>query len=634
MQRRLLAIALTATLAVAGASTWLFLPTSRDASDTSVDHPVALSAAAASPIGTVFVVMMENTDWSSVKGSSSWPYFNSLLPTGASAESYRSGNHPSLPNYVMLEAGQNFGETNGSYLPQDHPISSDAHLATQLRAANVDWKYWAEDLPGNGQTCNTTDPGTPYSLDHNAQVYFDDVRNDPAYCIAHERPYSELAGTLAANTVSGYNLIVPNDYHQGEKLAPGVTDKHRQADDWLSHEIPMLTASAAYDAGAPILILWDESAGTNTNPSGLLVLGKYAKVGYSNSVLYSHGSTLRTMQEIFGVGPFLGSAATATDLSDLLTVSLGSGTSPPTDTHPPTAPSGVTATVNGPTQVTVTWSAATDDVGVASYRVMRGTTVVAPAVTGLSFVDTTVTPGSTNTYTVYAVDAAGNLSPASGASAPVTTPASTPSSPVAVDAVGGGTTASTNASSLSWTHTTATGANLLLVAVEFNDGHRSVSGVKYAGRPMTRVSSSLARSGTTTSDRHVEVWKLTDPPVGSSRVAVTLTGGTASITGQSQTFTHVNVTTSVGTAVARGARTPNPSVTVSSTLRGLVFTAVSTRSGPPTPPSGAISPLINKAGAAAYGGAAALPGDGRVTATWTAPAGADAVTAVPINPQP
>jgi hypothetical protein len=65
-----------------------------------------------------------------------------------------------------------------------------------------------------------------------------------------------------------------------------------------------------------------------------------------------------------------------------------------------------------------------------------------------------------------------------------------------------------------------------------------------------------------------------------------------------------------------------------------VFTAVSTRSGPPTPPSGAISPLINKAGAAAYGGAAALPGDGRVTATWTAPAGADAVTAVPINPQP
>jgi hypothetical protein len=323
MQRRVLAAVLTAVLAVAGVLIWLFYPASRGVSDTTAAPRGALSASAGSPIDTVFVVMMENTDWSSVKGSARWPYFNSLLPTGASAESYLSGNHPSLPNYVTLEAGQNFGETNGSYLPHDHPISSGAHLVTQLRAANVDWKYWAEDLPGNGQTCNTTDPGTPYSLDHNAQVYFDDVRNDPAYCIAHERPYEELAPALAANTVSGYNLIVPNDYHQGEKIARGSTNKYRQADDWLSHEIPILQTSAAYGAGAPILILWDESAATNTNPSGLLVLGKYAKVGYSNSVPYSHGSTLRTMQEIFGVGPFLGSAATATDLSDLLTVSLG-----------------------------------------------------------------------------------------------------------------------------------------------------------------------------------------------------------------------------------------------------------------------------------------------------------------------
>lgn len=271
--------------------------------------------------------MMENTDWSSVQGSSSWPYFNSLLPTGARAENYRSGLHPSLPNYVALEAGQTFGETNGAYLPQDHPIRSTAHLVTQLTAAHVDWKYWAENLPGNGATCNTTDPGTPYSLDHNAQVYFNDVRSDEAYCVAHERPYEELGGALTANTVSGYNLIVPNDYHQGEKLAPGSKSKPRQADDWLGREIPMLQASTAYRNGALILILWDESAGTNTHPSGLLVLGRYAKVGYRNTVPYSHGSTLRTAQEIFGVGPFLGAAATATDLGDLLTVPLVAPTS-------------------------------------------------------------------------------------------------------------------------------------------------------------------------------------------------------------------------------------------------------------------------------------------------------------------
>ena len=36
------------------------------------------------------------------------------------------------------------------------------------------------------------------------------------------------------------------------------------------------------------------------------------------AVVNTHGSTLRTMQEIFGVMPLLNDAATETDLSDLL----------------------------------------------------------------------------------------------------------------------------------------------------------------------------------------------------------------------------------------------------------------------------------------------------------------------------
>jgi hypothetical protein len=39
--------------------------------------------------------------------------------------------------------------------------------------------------------------------------------------------------------------------------------------------------------------------------------------GYANTILYNHGSTLRTVQEIFGVSPLLGGAATSTDLRDL-----------------------------------------------------------------------------------------------------------------------------------------------------------------------------------------------------------------------------------------------------------------------------------------------------------------------------
>ncbi|MGN6742976.1 MAG: alkaline phosphatase family protein, partial [Amnibacterium sp.] len=252
--------------------------------------------AAADPASShVFVVMMENTDWSSVLGSPHFPYVNqTLLPSSASTSGYRSGLHPSLPNYVELEAGATLGLTSGSYLPTDHAVSTTAHLTTQLNAAGLDWKYYAENLPGGGGTCNLTDPGVPYSEDHNPFVYFQDVQSDPAYCIRHERPYSELVTDLGAGTVPQYSFIVPNDWDQGEKLAPGSSCAACQADAFLSTEIPRIQASAAYQDNGVILVLWDESAGTDTNPSGLIVVSKLAKHGYVSSLPYSHGSTLKT----------------------------------------------------------------------------------------------------------------------------------------------------------------------------------------------------------------------------------------------------------------------------------------------------------------------------------------------------
>jgi len=101
------------------------------------------------------------------------------------------------------------------------------------------------------------------------------------------------------------------------------------------------------------------------------------------------------------------------------------------DTTPPTAPTGVTAVADTSSQVTVSWGAATDNVGVATYRVTRNGTVVSATVTGAtSFVDTTVAAGTAYRYTVSAVDAAGNRS-AESAAASVTTPAAPVGVPVA-----------------------------------------------------------------------------------------------------------------------------------------------------------------------------------------------------------
>ncbi|MDI3193950.1 alkaline phosphatase family protein [Pseudarthrobacter sp. AL07] len=289
------------------------------ATPTPAPPPTSLGA-----IKTVFVVMMENTDWKDVKANGSYPYLNSvLLPSSAYAENYSTTyGHPSLPNYIALEAGDSMGLTDGTFLPPTPSTSMTDHLVTQLRTAGISWRYYAENLPGDGTTCNISDPGTPYSLDHNAFVYFDDVRNDAGYCQSHERPYSEFAGDLTNNTVPAYNFIVPNDWDQGEKLASGSNCMPCQADSFLKSEIPKIQASAAYQNGGAILILWDEMGWDGNYPSGLIVNSPYGKTNYSNTIAYNHGSTLRTVQEIFGVGPLLRQASTATDLSDLFTIPL------------------------------------------------------------------------------------------------------------------------------------------------------------------------------------------------------------------------------------------------------------------------------------------------------------------------
>jgi chitodextrinase len=93
---------------------------------------------------------------------------------------------------------------------------------------------------------------------------------------------------------------------------------------------------------------------------------------------------------------------------------------PTSDTTPPTAPANLTAMASSPTQVNLTWSASSDDVGVTGYKVYRNGVFLASSAT-TSYSDTSAQAATTYSYAVYAYDAAGNISPASN-TATVTTP--------------------------------------------------------------------------------------------------------------------------------------------------------------------------------------------------------------------
>ena len=95
------------------------------------------------------------------------------------------------------------------------------------------------------------------------------------------------------------------------------------------------------------------------------------------------------------------------------------------DTTPPSAPTGLTATVAGASGANLSWSASTDNVAVTGYIVRRnGVQVATPATT--SFADTGLSAATTYSYTVAARDAAGNTS-SNSTSVSVTTPPLPPS---------------------------------------------------------------------------------------------------------------------------------------------------------------------------------------------------------------
>jgi phosphatidylinositol-3-phosphatase len=291
-----------------------------------------------------------------------------------------SGNnphiHPSEPNYIWAEAGANFGVANdndpfAAKGPTEQ--TTNQHLAAFLTKAGVSWRSYQEDtdlatvagqltnvpLPRDQwtvplkSTSGVFAPGSfnqfngsnqfNYAAKHNPMIFFTDTSGGNDTTTANPlrlqyAPLQQLFTDLENNTVADYNFITPdqfNDQHTtlagGYKGLQGDPAKILQGDDFLRQVVPVIMSSKAYKDHGVIILWWDESesdgvAGDNgddfnhTVPE--IVISKLAHknvngVPYASSVNFTHSSDLRTMQEIFHVGPFLNDAANAPDLSDL-----------------------------------------------------------------------------------------------------------------------------------------------------------------------------------------------------------------------------------------------------------------------------------------------------------------------------
>lgn len=94
-------------------------------------------------IQNVFIIMMENHNWTgdgalSISANPNASYVNgTLIPMGAHPSNYNNPphNHPSLPNYLWLEAGTNFGILSDGSVAADNQTTT-LHLVTLLNVVS------------------------------------------------------------------------------------------------------------------------------------------------------------------------------------------------------------------------------------------------------------------------------------------------------------------------------------------------------------------------------------------------------------------------------------------------------------------------------------------------------------------
>ena len=129
----------------------------------------------------------------------------------------------------------------------------------------------------------------------------------------------------------------------------------------------------------------------------------------------------------------------------------------PGDVEPPSAPGTLSATATSSGEVDLGWGQAGDNVGVTGYEVFRCggesctdlSQIGQIAGTSTSYADKTVAAGSSYSYRVRAVDAAGNIGPYSN-SAKVTTPAGPDTDPPSAPGTLSATATSSGEVDLGW----------------------------------------------------------------------------------------------------------------------------------------------------------------------------------------
>jgi hypothetical protein len=279
------------------------------------------------------------------------------------------------------------------------------------------------------------------------------------------------------------------------------------------------------------------------------------------------------------------------------------------DTTPPSVPTGLSAVAASYSQVNLTWTASTDNVGVIGYNILRNGTQVGTSPTA-SYSDTGLSGSTAYSYTVEALDAASNVSSPSS-SVSITTPAQPAAPSVSSFGASSATITSGQSTTLSWSVSgspvptlsisgvgtvtgtsvsvspTATTTYTLTATNSAGSATKQVTVTVTAATVAPSISSFSASSTTITSGQSTTLsWSVSGNPAPTLSIS-----GVGTVTGTSVSVSPTATTTYTLTATnSAGSKTAQVTVTVASS--STITTTSSTSTNAPTIYFGATSTSI------------------------------------------
>jgi acid phosphatase len=264
------------------------------------------------------IIVMENHNLCDILtscGGSATYLTNVANAFGLAREDRYCHVNPSLPNYLCLTGGTDFGCAGYDRGPNSNACTGQAWTATnivdRLENAGLTWKAYMEAMPSACFGSDSSDG--QYVVRHNPFVYYANIATNPTRCArvvpAGAGDQALLDDLTSTTTASNYLWLTPNicnDMHS----CPIAT-----GDAYLAGLVPKILDSLVFRTQrAALFVTFDE--GGYSQPIYTVWAGPAAKAAFTSSVAYDHYSLLATIEANWNLAPLTANDRNATSMAE------------------------------------------------------------------------------------------------------------------------------------------------------------------------------------------------------------------------------------------------------------------------------------------------------------------------------